>query len=184
MDYREARSLLLARSHEEPAPYEYLDAPCRVWTGHCTPGGYGYLYHKFRKWLAHRLSFVAFNETEITEGKQINHHCDVFACLEPTHLYEGTQPENIEDMWERGRGSAVLNDEQVLEIKLLGIQRNVSGYQVAEQYGTVYTNIYLIWSCQAWARVAPELNKQLLQRQRINKVVTEAQIIQIRTFIQ
>ena len=172
MNYREARELLLANSVEQAAPYEWLEEPCRVWSG-SQDYRYGYLWYDGARYWVHRLSFVAFNERDIAKGKQINHHCDVRMCLESTHLYEGTQHNNLEDMWERGRAvinSAVLSDEQVREIKVLGIENKLSGYQVAEQYNVTNTTIYSIWNCHNRADVASELNEQLLHRRRMNKV--------------
>jgi hypothetical protein len=39
----------------------------------------------------------------IPPGKQINHRCDVRACNEPTHLWCGTQQENVIDCYRKGR---------------------------------------------------------------------------------
>jgi transposase-like protein len=36
-------------------------------------------------------------------GAQANHHCDNRACIQPQHLYEGTQIQNIQDMHDRKR---------------------------------------------------------------------------------
>src|SRR3990167_3193996 len=34
---------------------------------------------------------------------QINHHCDVRNCINPSHLYAGNQADNIQDCVRRGR---------------------------------------------------------------------------------
>jgi hypothetical protein len=39
----------------------------------------------------------------IREGMQANHTCDVSLCVNPAHLYEGTQRDNVADMHRRGR---------------------------------------------------------------------------------
>lgn len=37
----------------------------------------------------------------LSPGEQINHHCDYPPCVNPSHLYAGTQAQNIRDKFER-----------------------------------------------------------------------------------
>ena len=56
-----------------------------------------------RKMLtAHRVSW-RIHRGPITQPN-INHTCHNRACVNPDHLYEGTQRENMRDMWSAGRG--------------------------------------------------------------------------------
>jgi len=42
----------------------------------------------------------------IREGYQAQHHCDVMNCINPDHIYEGTQRQNVRDAWRRGRAKS------------------------------------------------------------------------------
>ena len=81
---------------------------CWVWTAcrhrdrHGAPT-YGMLRGPNRTTLkAHRVSYeIAYGL--IPEGQAVLHGCDNYACVRPTHLYLGTQLDNIRDMVERHR---------------------------------------------------------------------------------
>ena len=75
---------------------------CWEWTGSCHPKGHGYFGLDGKVTYAHRVSWtMAYGD--LPEGLQVNHHCDNPPCVQPEHLYAGTQIDNINDMIERGR---------------------------------------------------------------------------------
>ncbi len=55
-----------------------------------------------RDFMAHRISYELY-KGPIPLGLNILHHCDVPCCVNPNHLYAGTQKENVHDMIRRGR---------------------------------------------------------------------------------
>lgn len=77
---------------------------CWIWQGKILEPGMGYgLVSQHAKWtLAHRFSYKTF-VGEIPDGMQVLHHCDTPACINPEHLYLGTQKDNIQDMIHKGR---------------------------------------------------------------------------------
>lgn len=64
--------------------------------------GYGKLDHKGKTYSAHRESYKIF-KGEIPKGKHICHSCDNKWCINPDHLWIGTQKQNIQDMIAKGR---------------------------------------------------------------------------------
>lgn len=53
--------------------------------------------------LAHRMSYDCFI-APIPDGMLICHKCDNRKCVNPDHLFVGTQSDNRNDMYAKGRG--------------------------------------------------------------------------------
>ncbi len=78
---------------------------CWLWGAYCMTNGYGtFCPGNGRRVLAHRASFELY-VAPIPEGLLVLHRCDVRCCVNPNHLFLGTQADNIHDMWAKGRGS-------------------------------------------------------------------------------
>jgi hypothetical protein len=84
------------------------ESGCWIWTGTLHNSGYGRISLTGRKELAHRHSFRLFRG-ELAVGMQVNHKCDNPLCVNPDHLYAGTQKQNVRDCIDRGRFKGVEN---------------------------------------------------------------------------
>lgn len=69
---------------------------CWLWSGAIDKSGYGVFRLEGKNKKAHRMSYHIFKE-DIPEKLQVNHKCDVRCCVNPDHLWVGTQKENILD---------------------------------------------------------------------------------------
>ena len=77
---------------------------CWIWTGADNGNGYGVYSVARGKWsYAHRLAFEWANGS-IPDGLVVCHTCDVKRCVNPAHLFLGTQADNVHDMIKKGRG--------------------------------------------------------------------------------
>lgn len=75
---------------------------CWYWTGARLPAGYGYFRLRGHRWYAHRYAWtLAFGPPP--DDRLVCHHCDTPSCVNPTHLFVGTQQENVQDMIRKGR---------------------------------------------------------------------------------
>lgn len=87
MDIRLARDKILARSN--------LDVlGCWLWTGSTSSHPYGRITFEGKTWLAHRLSHLAFKGF-LDDSLVIDHLCSVKVCVNPEHLEQVTQGENV-----------------------------------------------------------------------------------------
>lgn len=75
---------------------------CWEWIGLKIKIGYGSLWWSDKMWLAHRISWT-LHFGEIPNGKFVLHKCDNRACVRPSHLFLGTQLDNVRDCISKGR---------------------------------------------------------------------------------
>lgn len=104
---------------------------CHLWEGYTQPNGYGYVNVGGRKMPAHRLSLI-LSGTNVPQGLDVCHRCDVRNCVNPEHLYVGTRKQNMADCTLRVRHnkpsgethwSAKLSAKDVADIR----QSNANG---------------------------------------------------------
>lgn len=107
--------------------YGFLDTECWEWLGGRDSSGYGNIRHEGRNLGTHRVAYLLL-VGPIPEGMRVLHKCDFPACINPEHLFLGTQQDNMDDMRAKGRndyifnkggrnGRASLTEQQVIEIK-------------------------------------------------------------------
>ena len=130
--------------------WKYVDKQgpneCWEWIGCKDNNGYGQLGIKGKKQGAHRISWAIAHKTwPIPIGKQINHTCDNESCVNPAHLYLGTQQDNMRD-------KSALTLEDVREIRKF----RTEGYKLREleiMYGYTTQFIGQICSYKRWKNV-------------------------------
>ena len=83
--------------------WEVTESGCWEWGGSRDGRGYGTVSvgsdgHPY----AHRFSYETFIG-KIPDGHVICHRCDNPPCINPAHLFVGTQADNVQDMVSKGR---------------------------------------------------------------------------------
>ncbi len=83
---------------------------CWTWIASLNKKGYGSFHVANQKSiLAHRYSWERKHKKDIPEGMCICHHCDNPTCVNPAHLFLGTQADNQRDSLRKGRRKYVLS---------------------------------------------------------------------------
>jgi hypothetical protein len=121
---------------------------CWNWTGSMGSHGYGTLSVDGNPRTTHRLAWE-LTTGPIPDGMHVLHHCDNRRCCNPSHLFLGTNLDNIQDMVKKGRQSkgasknakkgeenvtAVLTAEQVLDIRRR-VGNGEHQRDIAKEYG-------------------------------------------------
>jgi hypothetical protein len=128
---------------------------CFEWMGDRTGKGYGRLQIDGTKYLAHRLSYETFRGP-VPKGMLVCHHCDNRSCVNPCHLFVGSNADNMADMVAKGRqnkckgesnGRAKLDEPTVLAIRR---ENGATNKQIAERYGATVHQVNDIRSGRTW----------------------------------
>ena len=115
---------------------------CWEWTGGKMRGGYGSFKDDGGKTVyAHRISW-AINCGRIPKGLCVCHHCDNPNCVNPSHLFLGTDKDNKQDSMGKGRhakgeihGSAKLTEEDVKLARQIYADGKIGFGQLARRFG-------------------------------------------------
>lgn len=137
----------------------YSPDGCWYWTGTLATNQIGILTPRFlfkgRNSTAYRVSFELF-KGGIPAGLFVCHHCDNRLCVNPDHLFIGTNRDNLDDMLRKGRskkgercGMSKLTDEQVIEIRSLQLSTRAIG----RKYNIHQTTVCSILSRETWKHI-------------------------------
>ncbi len=78
---------------------------CWTWLVSTKQGGYGKIMgDDGRFYLAHRVAYELLIGI-IPSGMLLCHRCDNPSCVNPAHMFIGTQADNLKDMRSKGRGN-------------------------------------------------------------------------------
>lgn len=133
---------------------------CWIWKASKLKDGYGcFCYGREKR--AHRVSWILFNGI-IPDGLSVLHHCDNPLCVNPEHLFIGTQKQNMEDMINKGRKisphgtnlpQSKLTENQILEIRAKYIPRKYSLRKLANEYNVSKETIRPIVLKKTWKHI-------------------------------
>lgn len=130
---------------------------CWLWQGTKDREGYGYFKNCNHLITVHRFSYM-LHFGRIPKGLDVLHKCDIRNCVNPQHLFLGTQRDNNIDRNNKGRDNSPkgeqhsmskLTEEQVREIRrlrALGLKYK----DIAALFGVTKTNIFCVATRKTW----------------------------------
>ena len=133
---------------------------CLEWIGSKIPKGYGQFRFNGKSRRAHRFIYE-FHHGVIPDGMLVLHKCDNPSCCEISHLFLGTNDENMKDMVNKGRSwkpkgelspFTKLTDAIVKEIKK-DIFAGMINKEIQEKYDVSQTVVSLIKNNKTWTHV-------------------------------
>lgn len=120
---------------------------CWYWTGHVIKNtSYGMFGLNYDVFVASRVSYALFKGNP--KSLLVCHSCDNPMCVNPDHLFLGTDKENVADCFKKGRGNRAfgegasqskLTTEQVRQIREL--RGKMYQVDVAKMFGINQTHV-------------------------------------------
>lgn len=123
--------------------------------------GYGRFRFNGKTRPAHRFAYEAL-KGPIPAGLNVCHSCDNRACVNPDHLWLGTDADNAADRDAKGRGNVArgenhghsrLTRDRVLEVRRLYAAGGHTQRAIAAMFNLSYKHVSKIVRRQLWAEV-------------------------------
>lgn len=134
---------------------------CWEWNGCRNNRGYGKAWVCHTGVLASRVAYF-MKHGQLPTTMFVLHHCDNPPCCNPAHLFTGTQKDNTDDMWAKGRGvrqrgessgMAKLTNAQVLEIRSIYDSGVMGSKRIAKRFGITSVNVMSIVKRETWTHI-------------------------------
>lgn len=140
----------------------HIVPPCWIWTGYKDSDGYGNFRLDDKIIKAHRFAYENWNGP-IPDGLFVCHKCDNPACVNPSHLFLGTQKDNMQDCAKKGRISKGEKHSRakLTALDIIAIRNEYKPYSkehstcaLAKKYGVVPNTIFDIIRNKIWKHIA------------------------------
>lgn len=114
---------------------------CFLWTRYRDPKGYGKVGSGGTVKLAHRLAWELVNGP-LPTGAVLLHRCDTPSCVNPDHMFVGSQADNMRDMVAKRRNrcgeshwNSRLSAAVIAEIRSRDVSQPGAQARIAEEFG-------------------------------------------------
>ena len=139
--------------HVSPEP----NSGCWLWTAYCDKDGYAvFSINGTGPQRAQRFAWNSF-VGDIPTGMQVLHKCDVRCCVNPHHLFLGTNRDNMIDKVAKGRqarGRQTCSSNKLTETQVRAIRADERQQKdIAVAYGISQTNVSMIQRRATWRHV-------------------------------
>lgn len=141
------------------------ETQCWEWQGSIN-GGYGQLGHNKKILKAHRVSYEIYYAEPLNDLHCL-HKCDNPSCVNPLHLFAGTNLDNVRDKVKKGRcysgnqkgehnGASKLKDIDVKSIRKLYNTGSYTTIKLGEMYNVTRSTISYIVNNKTYKHLLEE----------------------------
>ena len=127
---------------------------CWLWDAGVTHCGYGQFSVRGVVYRSHRVAYRHWRECP--QDNFVCHRCDTPACVNPDHLFLGSNSDNMADMAKKGRGRATSLDRGLAPETVRMMRREVrAGSKVADvarRHGITYVHAWQVVHGFAYTR--------------------------------
>ena len=135
--------------------YPEPNTGCWLWGGKQDDSGYGSFYLNGIA-RAHRVSLY-IHCVDFNVNLDVLHRCDNPSCVNPEHLYQGTQSDNNRDRFVRGRtcrgGDHPKSKLSVDDVKNIRSNKTLGIREMGRMYNVSHTLIRRVISRESWNHV-------------------------------
>lgn len=131
---------------------------CWEWQGGKQGRGYGRIRFQSHYLFVHRVSYE-LHHGPIPTGLNVCHHCDNPSCVNPHHLFLGTQKENMQDMVKKQRqtigernGCSKLTENDVHQIRQMRLDGMIER-EIADKFNVTRSAIAGILQGKTWKHI-------------------------------
>jgi len=130
---------------------------CWEWQKSKNRKGYGTISIQGKSYPVHRLSLWLYGNFDLNSEYLVCHHCDNPSCFNPEHLFSGTQQDNCDDKFKKGRNRnlfgedhamAKLNNSQVTKIRKRRKYETCTA--IAKSFNISVSHVSKICKGEAW----------------------------------
>lgn len=163
MCHKSLPTLTAAQIHKFHTLYNHTET-CWLWNHSTNHLGYGFFFVRGQTFLAHRISFFIHNDID-PEKSKVLHSCDTPGCVNPHHLFLGTQKTNAEDRDHKNRSSNSIVYQKGSERKAAKLTEEIvrdirsrppywgSVSALAKEFGVNKTTISKVLRGKKWSHI-------------------------------
>lgn len=143
---------------------------CWEWAARLNNDGYGGFFLDSKGRMAHRVSWT-IHRGAIPPGLNVCHKCDNRKCVNPKHLFLGTNRDNTTDAMKKGRmakgvksGMAKLTNEDVEEIRNAYLKEVISFKALGARFNVSEATAICVVKRRTWKHVGKPIRIETKKR--------------------
>jgi predicted DNA-binding protein YlxM (UPF0122 family) len=151
---------------------------CWNWIGELDNYGYSTVRIGKTHIKGYRLSFELFNSITLPPKLCVCHSCDNRKCVNPDHLWLGSQKDNIRDAISKGRMTKYhkYNTQDILNIISLYYKDGYSTSELSDIYKIDQSYLGNIISGRNWKHLHTEISRSPIRTTKVCNVLTTTEI--------